>query len=140
MGDQSASDTPSHQVWFTNDVVDTDPIGLTQRIPDCLSPVWLLIDQIPLHVADRPIAEVDDEPLGWIRPICERAVVHFDRDRIGWLSPPACNVRLGEPGCKAKEVTGSEGYEPEVVHASLCTYRIETPTRQPFGAPPWPSR
>jgi hypothetical protein len=79
-----------------------------------------------------PIAEVDDKPLGWIEPICKRAIVLFDRDRIGWFSPPARNVRLGEPGCKDREVTGLERYEPEVVH-DLIVHHPHHPSHPAVG-------
>ena len=63
--------------------------GLTQCATDRFVPIRMLIDQIPLDVADGPTAKMDDEPFGWIKSFCNRAVVLFDRNQVGGLSPPS---------------------------------------------------
>lgn len=88
----------------------------------------MLIDEIPLDVADWPITEMDDKSFGGIKPFGKRAVVLFHRDEIGWLSPPVQDVRPGEPDCEVWQVTRPERYKPESVQG-LIVHHGTTPSR-----------
>ena len=62
---------------------------------------------------------MDDESFGGIKPLRKWAVALFDGGQVGWLSPPTFDVWLGKPGGKAREVTRSERFEPEIVQAFI---------------------
>jgi regulator of sirC expression with transglutaminase-like and TPR domain len=100
---------------------------MTQRTPDRFTPVRVIIDEVPLDVADRTIAEMDDESFGGINPLGKWAVALFDSEQVGWLSPPTFDVGLGEPGCQARQVTQSERYEPEIVQGFILHHCTSSP-------------